>query len=437
MNHDSGEIPNVPKAKASLDINSQLFSVSGFCLSISFWRSYTQQSKYITISNYTYITLAMVRTAIASLAFGLWIGKLATASPQKRGWYPTVNAIEELGNISESGLNRDSCGSVRVGDRVLWTCRDTQPYDANGIPTFPVWSSSAAWTNFDSGGTPQTGMYSPREETPFYPYASDECSGSTVGDCGDGTRYALWPDQPPIITSTVGSTVTGYTWVRKTHISGLSPVSGEEDPGTTLYKFVYDTSDGDRNAIPSPSIVNENWWWPNTIPYGAYGSVVKDGTAYLFGQPSNKNVCLAKVPVGGIEDYSQYQYYYNGAWQSDIPQLSDSANCNIPNVSAGGQGTYYFSYHWNKWVWIGQGLFSVSSYFMVATADNIEGPWEAPVFFYQGHDGTYGLSAYTLQAHPGLSASGFADSNAIFISYTKSDTDAQIYSTPLVRITWN
>ena len=120
-----------------------------------------------------------------------------------------------------------------------------------------------------------------------------------------------------------------------------------------------------------------------------------------------------------------------------MPQLSNRSNCNIPNVSAGGQGTYYFSYYWNKWVWIGQEVYSVSSRFMVTTTDNIEGPWEQPVFFYQGHDGTYELGAYTLQAHPGLSASGYADSNAIFISYTKSDTEAQIYSTPLVRIIWN
>ena len=371
-----------------------------------------------------------------ALIYSLCATGLTSAAPHKREWYPTVNAIEELGNISEPGLNRDSCGSVRIADRVLWACRDTQPYDGNGIPTTPVWSSSAGWTNFNAFGTPELGLYSPRYQVPFYPYSSDQCGGSSVGDCGDGTRYALWPDQPPIITNSNGNTVTGYTWVRNTHIAGLDPVGGN-DPSTTLYKFVFDSGNSDRSAIPSPSIVNENWWGANSIPFGAYGSVVKDGTAYLFGQPSNKSVCLAKVPADSIEDRSRYQYYVNGAWTNSTPGLGDTGSCNIPNVSAGGQGTYYFSYHWNKWVWIGQGGFSVSSYFLVTTADEIEGPWAEPKFFYQGHDGSYSLGAYTLQAHPGLSASGVADSNAIFITYTKSDTNAQIYSTPLVRITWN
>ena len=103
-----------------------------------------------------------------------------------------------------------------------------------------------------------------------------------------------------------------------------------------------------------------------------------------------------------LEDRSQYQYYVNGAWTNTMPGLGDSGSCNIPNVSAGGQGTYYFSYYWNKWVWIGQALFSVSSAFMVTTADNIEGPWAEPVFFYQGHDGTYNLGAYTLSSAPRL-----------------------------------
>ena len=78
-----------------------------------------------------------------------------------------------------------------------------------------------------------------------------------------------------LITSTSGSTVTGYTWIRKTHISGLTPVSGEEDPATSLYKITFDTNDSDRNALPSVTLVDENWWGLNTIPFGAFGSVAK------------------------------------------------------------------------------------------------------------------------------------------------------------------
>lgn len=368
-----------------------------------------------------------------TLLYGLLATGLASTIPQKRAeWYPTVSSIEEWGVVDEQGLNRDSCGSVRVGDRVLWTCRDTQPVGSNGVPTLPIWSSSAAWTGFNIFTTPDPKMYSPKKMVPFYPYSGDQCGGNTAGGCSDGTRYALWPDSPPIITSNLGNYFVGYTWVRNSHIKGLGPV-GSSNPSTTLYKFVFDNTD--HNAIPSPSIINENWWGTDTISFGAYGSVVKDGIAYLFGQPSNRNVCLAKVPTDKIEDRSQYQYYVNGAWTKSVPSLANSGSCNIPNASAGGQGTYYFSYHWNKWVWIGQAGISISSYFMITTADKIEGPWATPKFFYQGHDGSSGLPAYTLQAHPGLDATGVADQNAIFISYTKADTDR--YSTPLVRIHWN
>lgn len=109
----------------------------------------------------------------------------------------------------------------------------------------------------------------------------------------------------------------------------------------------------DANALPSVSLVDENFWAYGSIPWGNYGNVVKDGTAYLFAKPSNGVVSLAKVPAGSVEDKSQYQYWVNGGWTSSQPAIGD-ANIGITNVSAGGQGTYYFSDFWNKWVWIGQ-----------------------------------------------------------------------------------
>lgn len=225
----------------------------------------------------------------------------------EKGMVSNGQVISRIGRRFRSSLNRDSCGSVRIGDRALWTCRDTGRYDSGGNPVNPLWSSSAAWTNFGADGTPQLTMYSNRDETPYYTYAQDQCPGSTVGDCGDGTRYALWPDSPPIIASTNANTVIGYTWVRNGHIAGLDPVQGEENPSTTLYKLEFNTDNGDRNALPAATRVNENWWSINSIPFGAFGSVVKDGTTYLFGQTSDRSICLAKVPTGSIENLSEYR----------------------------------------------------------------------------------------------------------------------------------
>ncbi|GAW25201.1 hypothetical protein SAMD00023353_0204090 [Rosellinia necatrix] len=201
--------------------------------------------------------------------------------------------------------------------------------------------------------------------------------------------------------------------------------------------MTYDVTTSDRNALPKVTLVNENFWLYGSIPYGAYGSVVKDGTAYLFGQPSNHVIALAKVPVGSIEDKSKYQYWVNGQWTSSMPALN-AANINIPNVSAGGQGTYFYSNYWKKWVWIGQAGISVSADFYITTADSITGPWESSAHFYQGQTGSYPLGAYTLQAHPGLHPSG-TNVNEIYLTYTKNDAFAgtALYSMPLIHVQWN
>ncbi|KAI8624585.1 hypothetical protein F5Y19DRAFT_467688 [Xylariaceae sp. FL1651] len=368
-----------------------------------------------------------------SLLFG---GVSSTALP-KRAFSPTVKSATIVGNVADPAINRDSCGSSRFGTRAFWTCRDSQPYDSNGLPTLPLWSSSASWSNFNADGTPALQQYGgDGSRNPYFPYTADECNGNSAGSCSDGTRYALWPDSPPLVTSTANNIVTAYTWIRKTHIKGdLS--TNDPDPATSLYKMAYNLGTADQNALPTVTLVNENFWLYGSIPYGAYGGVVQNGIAYLFGKPSNGVIALAKVPVGSIENQSQYQYWVNGAWTSSLPGIN-TANINIPNVSAGGQGTYYFSTYWNKWVWIGQAGISVSADFFITTADSITGPWETATNFYSGQNGNYFLGAYSLQAHPGLNPSG-TTTNEIYISYTKNDvvSNTNVYTTPLIHIVWD
>ncbi|KAI1428431.1 hypothetical protein F5Y12DRAFT_731726 [Xylaria sp. FL1777] len=366
------------------------------------------------------------------LLFGsLFLQGVSSTTLPKRAFTPTVKSATAVGNVADPSINRDSCGSTRVGDRVFWTCRDTQPLK-NGVATLPVWSSSASWSNFNADGTPAIQQYGGGgSQEPYFVYTADECSTNSAGLCDDGTRYALWPDSPPLVTSTAGNVITAYTWIRKEHIkSDFS--TNDPDPAVSLYKMTYTLNDSDRNALPTVSLVNENFWLYGSIPYGVYGNVIQNGIAYLFGKPSNGAIALAKVPVGSIEDKSQYQYWVNGAWTSSLPGIN-TANISIPNVSAGGQGTYYFSTYWNKWVWIGQAGISVSADFFITTADSITGPWASPVNFYSGQIGSSALGAYTLQAHPGLNPDG-TSTNEIYISYTKNDA---LYSTPLIHIKWN
>jgi hypothetical protein len=86
-------------------------------------------------------------------------------------WIPTVKSVYEFGNVADPALNRDSCGSVRIDDRMLWTCRDTQGFGSDGKPTLPVWLSSAAWTNFNGLALPDTRMYWTSNRSPYYAVA--------------------------------------------------------------------------------------------------------------------------------------------------------------------------------------------------------------------------------------------------------------------------
>ncbi|EIW79373.1 hypothetical protein CONPUDRAFT_59444 [Coniophora puteana RWD-64-598 SS2] len=386
----------------------------------------------------------MISVATLFTALYLTASSSATAIRRQAPVTPTVKGTPQvLGVVSDPTLDRDSCGSVLMGGRVLWACRDTEPVGSDGVPTLPVISSTASWTDLDSNGFLVLNgdtypMYGSNNNNPFYPIQSDECGDNSAGACSDGTRYAIWPDSPPLVTNTAADgTVTAYTWVTKGHIksdlTNLSP-----DPDTSLYKVVYSPSAA-HDALPTVTLVDEAFWAANKqVPYGAYGSVMSsDGsTAYLYGKSSKGTTALAKVPAGSIEDKSQYQFWENGAWTPTPPDLS-AGDINIDNVSAGGQGTYYWSPPWSSYVWIGQPGISVSADFMITTSPNPEGPWTEPTKFYSAQNGNATLGAYSLQANPGLGA--FANgANDIYLTYTKTDiiNNVGIYSTPLIKVSW-
>lgn len=357
---------------------------------------------------------------------------------------PTVSGTPQLlGNVSDPAINRDSCGSARFGSRALWTCRDSQPY-ADGVPTLPIYSSSASWTDFASDGTPliqtwtdaagstETGLlcYGDNYEEPFFPLEADECNTNTAGECSDGTRYAIWPNSPPLVTSddTTSGVIEAFTWITEAHITSdlddLNP-----DPGTTLYQITYDPNvNGDTTGLPNVTTVQENFWTTDQMPYGSYGGVVVDGVAYLYGQNAAGTVGLAQVPVGSVTDQSAYQYYVNGEWTSSIPGVNDT-DIAITNAGAGAQGTFYYSSVWDLYVWIGQASLSIAPDFYITTASAPEGPWAEPSNFYSAE---YVSESYTLQAHPGLLAN--ASENAIYLSYTVN-TDG-LYYTPLIYVEW-
>lgn len=185
----------------------------------------------------------------------------------------------------------------------------------------------------------------------------------------------------------------------------------------------------DGKSLPKVSLVNEQFWGANDAPYGSYGSLNNAGTVYLYGQRADGTIALAKVPPGSVTDKSKYQYYVGGKWTSTKPARNDTA-ATIPNAGAGGQGTFYFSSHWNEYVWIGGTQFPGATFFM-STAPAPEGPWAQPYKILDLPSGTAPLPAYSLQAHPGLTTGTGTDMYLTFTNVT------DVYTTPLIHVTWD
>ncbi|WPH02006.1 Hypothetical protein R9X50_00486000 [Acrodontium crateriforme] len=393
---------------------------------------------------------------VATLAVQAHAATTSFETSKRAAVYPAVKGTTLLANVTNPVLSRDSCGSVRMGNRAFWTCRDTEDYNPQtGQSTLPLLANTGGWTAFKSDGTPdlkpgprgagssganpilQMTGYDANHANPlgkpFYPFFADECPD--YGACEGGDRWVGWPDQPPVVTNTAADgTITAYTWVSQQKIRGLT--AEIKEPPTALFKLTYKPG-SDASALPTVTPINERFWAQGQTPWGTYGSMVKDGMVYLYGRMDQPDeTAVARVSVGSVENKNAYQYYNNGAWTSTMPSIN-STSAVIKNGGAGGQGTFYYSDHFNSYVWIGAPYISVTSGFYLTTAPAPEGPWVQPYKIYQGTDGDYpGIGAYTLQAHPGLLKSSSQD--GIYISWTQQwDSKTYgAYTTPLVYVQW-
>ncbi|GIZ41183.1 hypothetical protein CKM354_000449800 [Cercospora kikuchii] len=361
----------------------------------------------------------------------------------------TKREPEILGLVGDPSLNRDSGGSVRFGDRLLWTYRDTQLCNSDGsVNMLPIITSTASWSDYESDGRPkiergrdplnsvvlrQYGKNSHDES--FFPSPGKHLCHSPAGNRDDGTRIALWPNQPPLVTSeTNDGNTMAYTWVPAAHINQSLGVE-TENPSTILYKTEYHPSRfHGRDSLPKTKIVAEQFWKQGEIAYGAYGTLVHNGYAWLWGQWDHKTA-LARVRPHEVENRGAYEYWVHGQWTRDMPKLGQDG-IEIQNANAGGQGTYFFNKHWNAYTWIGGDIFPGAETY-VCTAPEPQGPWTQAVQIYTGPRGNHALGAYSVQAHPDMVPRN-STKNEMYITYTKND-EAQKgeiagYTTPLVYV---
>ncbi|ORX34814.1 hypothetical protein BD324DRAFT_635116 [Kockovaella imperatae] len=382
----------------------------------------------------------------------------SNAPPQAN---PQVASVNFVGNLQDPNLQRDSCGSTRWGDRLLVVCRDTE-YLVNQDIAADVYngtqagftSSSASYMDFAFPGdkptvepwtptkyvnfTTQVPLYGSNSLTvPFYPNPPGECADNGAGACPDGSRYALWPDSPPTVTCELGDLITAYTWVKNSHIKGLTALV--QDPSVALYKVTSAPLWANRDTLPSVELVNGQFWQENQIPFGDYGTVIQGEWLYLYGQTSNQShIAVARVHPQDVEDVSQYSYYLSGQWGSEQPTGVNDTRAWLDHPGAGGQGTYYYVDGWQSFVWLGQLTNSATPNPRIAVSPAAEGPWTESVQIDAFPGGDYFFPGYSIQAHPGITP--LTLDKEIYVSYTKDDgfgpNNFAVYNTPMYHFTW-
>jgi hypothetical protein len=345
-----------------------------------------------------------------------------------------------LGDVIDRNLQRDSCGSVKWGSRALWTCRDTTFLSRQNLSSFAGFaSSSASYTNFTNdlpSITPvnddpfdfdhELVMYGDNKDS-FYTLQKDECDGNAGGGCGDGTRFAIWPNVPPTVASEGSDgSIIAYTFIPNSHVTDKLGVVTRSPP-TSLYRL--DSAPTIDDTLPSVILVDEEFWALNEFAYGTYGTIAYNDYIYLYADSPSHDKALARVPYTSVENKSTYQYYVNNTWVNDKPIDNTVQAAFLNHPGAGGQGTYFYSEYLGCFVWIGQDWQSIVPDFYISTAPAPEGPWIEPYLLVSLPDGSAGFGGYTLQAHPGLV--GDSKMNLMYVSYTKVDKH---YSTPLYQL---
>ncbi|HEX3801115.1 MAG TPA: DUF5005 domain-containing protein [Verrucomicrobiae bacterium] len=162
-----------------------------------------------------------------------------------------------------------------------------------------------------------------------------------------------------------------------------------------------------------------------------------DGFIYIYGlefdrKAHNRYLLVGRVKEGSLENFSAWEFYADGKWQSDFHQASRLAD----HLGAELSVSYLPRFKRYVLVYTENGL---SEKIMLRSAVSPVGPWSEPTVIYRtpetGWDKTY--FCYAAKAHPELSR---ADDELI-VSYVcnssdfgKMVNDARIYFPKFVRV---
>jgi hypothetical protein len=312
-----------------------------------------------------------------------------------------VDKVEDLGKIplpSATAVGRDGGASGKLGDRILWTFGDTFLNKKNSIDGSNVLSATSAWASVGSPLAVTEPVDVDGIPAQLIPYTSAEIMQNRT-DALNG--WALWPGAM-FDTGTAEGLVV-FQRIKRTSGSGFA------NQGIGTARIAAAATQAKRNPTELFALP-ELLYFPNCIVDGNVLAVACETIGFL-----NIGCRLARAPLAGADNRSQYTFYDGSTWQADISKAAIVLD-KVANM------TVSFNPYLQRYLAVSGGV--LSSTISLRTADHVEGPWSQPVEIQP--DGQTVLPPvdskaynYIIIEHPELRS---ADGRSIVISYSRPTT---------------
>ncbi|KAK9471443.1 uncharacterized protein V1510DRAFT_404127 [Dipodascopsis tothii] len=314
-------------------------------------------------------------------------------------------------------IYRDGGGSCTLGNRTFWFFDDTEAYAADGSFAGFASNSLAVANSFNHLGwltdvtvNKSTGVF------PAIPFTASEY----VVRNSQTSRYAIWTYTNCV---EVSRTEAAHFWqvVKYTAANEYSTI------GVTQAYYTLDEA-ANRLSVERP----KQLYLDNTVyEYGAFGNIVIDGYAYLYGldtiYSSRYDVHVARAPLTSIKDQSTWQYYdaSTGTWSSTIthPSARRRSAAVIQGTMPFSSGAFFFSQYHNQYCLV---FFNnwIDSTFRILFADTPVGPWDTNnKVLYKSDKGPKGYNYGGLATPIYFQRDGHIAGQRLMLSYSYQDSD--------------
>jgi len=269
--------------------------------------------------------LAAKRFILASLMSFFTLGVAFAGQNPGPPAIPTVVSVTQLGTIQQNKViyGRDGTFSALIDGKSVWTFGDT-PMSVPGVLDDFWDDNSLSWTTnldasrginldhdlLDSTGAPAEFLpYLPWERKYNYEHDKNHC---TVRPCG--AEFAMWDG--PVVNDAARNRVLFYYYELCRGVPGMK---GWDTVGGGI--AVYTPGKGITRPIENPGSKTPTLMWgPKDVQYNS-GALVVDDTVYSYGCVLGflvHNCQVARVPLAGILDTTQWTYYAgNNNWSTN------------------------------------------------------------------------------------------------------------------------